>query len=546
MGKVTDDPLARGREAFGRRAWGDAYRGLAAADERGPLEPGDLDLLATASYLTGNDDACRRAWEGAYRAFAERGAVARAVRCAFWLGLSLMQRGERARGGGWLSRAQGLLESAVLDCVERGYLRVPAALGALEGGDPAAARAVFDEITAIADRFGDPDLRALGRLGHGQALLALGDGARGAGMLDEAMLAVTTGEVSPQAAGIVYCGMITACRGIFDLRRAGEWTAALSRWCDTQQELKPYRGQCLVHRSELMQLHGAWSDAMAEATRACEHLADPPGDPVLGMALYQRAELLRLRGEFDHAEEVYRAADDHGHAVQPGLALLRLAQGRGDDALAAIRRTVAVTEGAVERARLLAAYAEIALAAGDVEAGRTAAAELARIAERFGTPYLRAMAGYAHGSVQLAAGDATAACAALGPALSAWRELDAPYEAAWVRLRIAEACRRLDDHDTAEMELDAARRAFERLGAAPALARVRELTGAAAQAADGLTPREMEVLRLLATGATNREIADTLVISDKTVARHVANMFTKLGLSSRSAATAYAYQHNLV
>lgn len=545
----TGDDLAAGRAAYQRLAWGEAYRRLATADAADPLAPADLDLLARAAYLTGRGDAAWAAWERAYRGFAERGEAGPAARCGFWLALTLAQRGEHARASGWFSRAQGLLDEAGADRVERGYLRVPVGLRAMAGGDPASGHETFREVVATAARFGDPDLLALGRLGCGQALVAQGDVTHGIGMLDEAMLAVTTGEVSPVAAGIIYCAVIIACREIFDLRRAQEWTAALSRWCASQPDLQPYRGQCLVHRSEIMQLRGDWADAMAEVRHACEHLADPPGDPVLGMALYQQAELLRLRGELARAEQTYRRASRSGHPAQPGLALLRLAQGRVEDAIAAARRLLDETGGPVERARVLAAYVEIALAAGEVDPARAAAGELETIATRFGTPYLRAVVGYAQGSVLLAGGDPAAASAALRRAWVIWHELEAPYEAARVRLGIAAACRQLGDHDTAEMELDAAGRVFAELGAAPALARVRDLAtapGAAPPGPAGLTAREVEVLGLVAGGATNRQVADALVISEKTVARHVANIFTKLGVSTRAAATAYAHRHGLV
>lgn len=538
--------LGQAREAYARQAWGDAYARLAALDGQDGLGAADLDRLGMAAYLTGGMEAAVDAWERAHLAFVADGEIARGVRCAVWLGLTLLQRGEHAQGGGWLGRAQRVLEDASLDCVEHGYLRVPVALQSLYGGDADAAYATFVEVAAIADRFADPDLQALGRLGQGQALVANGDAPRGVRILDEAMVGVISGEVSPIAAGIIYCAVIIACRDVFDVRRAQEWTAALSRWCAAQPDLKPYRGQCLVHRSEIMQLRGDWADAMDEVRQACEHLTDPPGDPVLGMALYQQGELLRLRGELPGAEEAYRGASDSGHPAQPGLAMLRLAQGRVGDALAAVRRVAGETEAPVPRSRVLAAYVEIALAAGEVDEARTGADELARIAADFDSAYLRAEVGYAHGSVLLAEGQATAACAALRRAWVAWRELDAPYQAARVRLRMAQACRRLDDHDTAEMELDAAGRAFAELGATPALAQVQELARTRVPGTvGGLTPRELEVLRQLATGASNREIADALVISDKTVARHVANIFTKLGLSSRSAATAYAHRHEL-
>jgi DNA-binding CsgD family transcriptional regulator len=544
---TTVDPLTLGREAYDRLAWRDAYVHLSAADQQESLGAGDLDRLARAAYLTGHIDVANDAWERTHHAFLGRGETAPAVRCAFWLGLTLVQRGEHARGGGWLARAQHILEDTALDCVEQGYLRIPMALQTLEGGDPETAYRSFVEVTELADRFGDADLLALGRLGQGRSLVAQGQAAQGLALLDEAMVAVTTGEVSPLATGIVYCAMIIVCRAIFDLRRVQEWTAVLSRWCATQQDLKPYRGQCLVHRSEIMQLRGEWTDAMDEVREASEHLSDPPGDPVLGMALYQQGELLRLRGDFARAETCYREASGCGHTMQPGLALLRLVQGRLDDAAAAIGRTVTEAEGVVERSRVLAAYVEVKLAAGDVEAARAAVDELDEIAAAFESPYLRAVVGYARGCVLLAAGDPGAACVALRRAWVAWHELEAPYEAARVRLLMARACRQLGDHDTAEMELDAARRVFEQLGAVPALEQVRELIGRAVPpSAGGLTPREIEVLRLVATGATNREIADNLVISDKTVARHVSNMFTKLGLSSRAAATAYAYEHDLI
>lgn len=544
---VAADPVAAGRDAFERWAWRDAHEELAAADRQGALGAADLDKLGMAAYLIGGMDDAAAAWERAHAEYVAEGEIARGVRCAFWLGLTLVQRGEHARGGGWLARAQRILEDTALDCVEQGYLRVPAALQTLEGGDPEAAYRSFVEISAMADRFGDPDLRALGRLGQGQSLVSQGRVRDGMAMLDEAMVAVTTGEASPMAVGIAYCAMIIACRTIFDLRRMQEWTAVLSRWCATQQDLKPYRGQCLVHRSEIMQLRGEWAEAMAEVQQACDHLSDPPGDPVIGMALYQQAELLRLRGDFTCAEERYRQASTCGHPVHPGLALLRLAQGRLADASAAIRRTVTEATGAVERARNLAAYVEIMLAAGDTTAARSAVDELDTISTAFESTFLRAVVGYSQGSVILAEGDPAGACIALRRAWLAWQELDAPYETARVRLRMAEACRQLEDHDTAEMELDAARRIFEQLGAVPSLAEVQRLATATIHpGSHGLTAREVEVLRLVATGASNREIADRLVISDKTVARHLSNMFTKLDISSRAAATAYAYERGLV
>lgn len=542
------DAVGRGRESYERRAWRDAYDALSAADEHTPIEAVDLDRRATAAYLIGRDDAAVADLERAHRGFLDQGEVARAVRCAFWVGMFLLLSGRHAEGGGWLGRAGRLLDEHALDTVERGYLLIPTAVHALGSGDPRRAHELFGEAAGAAERFDDPDLVALSRLGRGQALVAMGEVGRGVATLDEAMIAVTTGDVSSVVAGIIYCALIITCRDIFDWARAREWTVALRRWCADQQDLKPYRGQCLVHRSEIMQLRGEWSDALAEVRQGCEHLAGPSGDPVLGMAHYQLGELLRLRGEFSRAEQAYRSAGEFGHAVQPGLALLRLGQGRLQDADAAVRRLATETDGDhAKRSRVLAAFIEIVLAGGDVAAARPAIDELDELAEHLGAPYLRAVAESARGAALLAEGDAHAACAALRRAWTRWQELGAPYEAARVRLSMAEACRALADHDTATMELDAARRVFERLGAAPALSRVAELSGVTTRhLPDGLTPREIEVLRLVATGATNREIADRLIISEKTVARHVSNILTRLGVFSRAAATAYAFQHELV
>ena len=539
--------LERGRDAYARRAWSDAFDQLSTADAESPLEAEDLERLGTAAELIGRDDIGDAVGPRAYDAFVGRGDLTRAARCAFWFGMRFFNRGDMAQGGGWLARAQGLVEQSGEDCVERGYLLVPAALQHLARGDGATAMALFDQMVQIADRHHEPDAIALSRFGRGQALLRLGRFDEAVSMFDEAMIVVTAGGVSPVPTGIVYCGVIGECMKIFDLRRAQEWTTALSRWCDAQPDVVHFHGECLVRRAEIMQLHGAWLDSLAEAERARELLTKPSDQWLVGLAWYRQAELHRQRGELTEAEAAYRQASQSGHEPQPGLALLRLAQGRTDAAVATIRRVLDEASSQTQRPWLLFACAEIGLAAQDVKAARAAADELAEFAAGRDAPWLEAMSAQATGAVLLAEGDARAALSALRQAWRIWQQIEAPYEGARVRALMGQACRQLGDEDGAQLELDAARWVFQQLGATPDLARVEALLRPeAVPPQGGLTAREVQVLRLVATGRTNRAIATELFLSEKTVARHVSNIFTKLGLSSRAAATAYAYEHDLV
>jgi DNA-binding CsgD family transcriptional regulator len=498
--------------------------------------------------MLGRDDDYLSCLEGAHHAHLDAADALRAVRCAFWLGIALMLRQETGRAAGWFARAQRLLEREPRDSVEPGYLLIPVLLGHVSAGDCEAAYATAAEAAEIGQRFGDADLLALAVQEQGHALVRQGRVEEGLRLVDEAMVAVTAGELSPIVTGLVYCNTIAFCQSVYELRRAREWTDALTRWCEQQPDMVAHTGLCLVHRAEILELQGAWPEALEEARRAGERLArGMMNQTAAGHARYRQGEVHRLQGELAAAEEAYREASRCGWEPQPGLALLRLAQGNSAAATAAIRRVAGEASEPLDRARLLPAYVEIMLAVGDVGEAQRACRELEDISAGRGSGLLGAMSAQARGAVALADGDARSALVALRQASHAWQELEAPYEAARVRVLVGLACRALGDEDTAALELDAARDAFRRLGAVPDLVRTDALVPwSAPRDAHALTPRELQVLRLVADGSSNKAIAADLVLSERTVERHLSNIFAKVGVSSRAAATAYAYEHQLV
>jgi ATP/maltotriose-dependent transcriptional regulator MalT len=533
--------LEQARVAYAERSWLVAFEAFARADDARPLAPEELELLSTSLLMLARDDEAAAALERAHHLYVEQGETLRAARSAAWIGINLAYRGLIGPATGWLGRAQRLLEPWPERTAEHGLLLLPRIFQHEAAHDYEQAAAVAREAAEIGERFGDWDLFAVALHVEGHMLVKAGRVREGLALLDEAMVVVTTHDSWPFIVGIVYCGVILACSDAFEVARARQWTQALTDWRDEQPELVAFTGRCLVHRAEILQLGGSWPDALEQARLAGTRFVET-GNPAAGVAYYRQAELLRLQGEFGAAEDAYRQASRFGWEPQPGLAQLRLAQGRTDAALAAIRRASAEMTEPLRRAALMPAQVEIALAAGELEEARTVSEELAELAEAFESELIDAIVAHAQGAVALADGDPTAALGTLRAAQRIWQALDVPYEVGRTRELIAYACAALGDEEAGTLELAAARDLFERLGARPDLARVSE----SASRAHGLSERELEVLRLVASGKSNREIAAALVISEHTVARHLQNIYAKLGVPSRTAATAFAFEHELV
>lgn len=544
MNAPTD--LERARHAFGRRAWAEAREAYANADAAEATSASDLENWATCAHLTGEDDAFVRLLDRAHQAHLAAGRDERAAFCAAWIGLNLAGRGDVAPASGWFGRARRLLEAVPEPSVVEGYLVLAEGLRQAGAGELDRVLDLATRAREIARRFGDDDLAVLSLHMVGRTLLGQARVAEGLELLDEAMVAVASDTLSPHVPGIVYCSVISACHAVYSVRRAHEWTEALTRWCERQPDLVAYTGECRVNRSEILRLHGDWREAAAETEAARERLARGGPPAVAAAAEYQRAEGLRLIGEHAAADAAYREAHRLGRQPQPGLALLRLAQGETGAAAQALRRVCRETAQPLKRARVLPALVEVLLTEGSTGEAREAAEELERIAAAFGTRALQAMAAQAAGSVALAEGDAEAALPSLRRAWEAWRELEAPYHVARVRLLLGSACAAVGDDEAARLEFEAARATFDALGATPDGIRAEELMRATSHGPrHGLTPRELEVLRALTSGATNRAIAAELEISERTVDRHVSNIYDKLNVATRSEATAYALRHHL-
>jgi ATP/maltotriose-dependent transcriptional regulator MalT len=543
MPRVLDDVLEAGRVAFRGCRWQEAFDALSEVDASSPLCPADLEKLATSAWWICRLKDCIAARERALAAHLEAGHPREAALVALALCFSSFRRGEAVIAASWLAQGERLLEPEPEGREHGRFLRARAVL-ALARGDLDAALESARRGGALGRRYEDPELVVLARYVEGAVLIKQGRVSDGIALLDDAMLAAVQGHLPPMAIGEIYCNLVDACYELGDLRRAGEWTEGLRRWSENQPQ-SAYPGMCRVRRAGVLHLRGAWTEAEEEARRASHELLEM-NPRVAAEGFYEIGEIRRRMGDPVGAEEAFRQASELGREPQPGLALLRLAQGNVDAAVSGIRVALAEeSRTGLDRARLLPAQVEIAIAAGDLETARAAVDELSSIADDYGSPAIEAAAASARGALRLAQGDATAALRTLRRAWQLWQALDCPFEAANARRMLGLACRKAGDEEGAGLALRAARGAFERLGAAREAVRTAELLGRGDLPA-GLTARELEVLRLVAGGRSNREIADELYLSVKTVARHLSNIFCKLGVSSRTAATAFAYEHDLV
>jgi DNA-binding NarL/FixJ family response regulator len=532
------DQVRRARDAYRKREWSRAVELFQTAAEQSGLSPADMNTLGDAAWWLGRIETSNAAYIDAYRRHVDEGRHREAAMSAIGVAVNLLLRGDDVLGSGWLARAERLLE-ADTDCPEYGYLlhltRVEAAFGSNAGLDGALAAA--REVHELGRRHDSADLVAAGLMGEGRILIKQARVADGLALLDEVLVLLLTERLSPEWAGDVYCNLMVAASELVDVERAAAWTEATARWLQTIDAAVLFTGICRLHRAQVHTWRGAWDLAEREARLVCADLAEIEPSSA-AEAHYHLGDIRRLRGDLAGAEQAYDAARHLGGDTQPGLAMLHLARGQVDVASAAINAAVAGAPDPLTRARLRAAQVEIALADSDTATAHAASTDLAEIAETFGSSGLLAMAEQARGAVQVASGNPDQALPLLHGALRRWQAVEAHHQCASVRLLLSRAYRALGDSDSAAREHATAAAILERLGV-PARATRPAVPG-------GLTTREAEVLALVAAGKSNREVAAALVVSEKTVARHLSNIFSKLGVSSRTAATAFAFEHDLV
>jgi DNA-binding CsgD family transcriptional regulator len=520
--------------------WADACELFAAADRSKPLHADDLERYAEAAQILGRGDEAIQLLRRAFNSRIAAGERDRAITSAFWLFQALIVNAEFSRASGWAAQVR----RSVPD-VNHGWLLFTQAYFLIASAEFDQAAQLLARAAEDGSRRGETDLLAFATTVWGRALIKAGRLPEGLSRLDEAMVPVAELKTSPRATSMLYCSAIATCHEAREFGRAREWTHALGAWLDSLPRLGgAYFGNCRIYRAYLMCLRGSWQEALEEVAFVCDDLSGDYGQLVAGHAHYRLAEIHRLLGN-PEAEAGYRRAAELGGPTQPGLSLLRLTQGEVDKAVLGIRRALAETPAQLDRLDLLTAAVTIMLAAGDIDSARQATAELAGIAAVYPTAGVQAELAAARGAVALSEGDPAAALPLLRSASRAWREIDVPHAVATVSVLLGLACRAVGDKDAAQLELESARSTFIRLGARPDLQRAEELLRPA-EVPGPLSAREIEVLRLVAAGKTNHAIATELFVSERTVHRHVSNIFDKLGVRSRAAAASYAIQHHLV
>jgi DNA-binding CsgD family transcriptional regulator len=541
MGAVATAHLARARELHRTSRWEAACAEYAAAEAEEPLAVEDLEAFAEAAQVSARGDEAVALLHRVFDLRVSADELDDAAQVAFWLWWALFTSNELVQASGWLKHTSRTLGP---DLATSLWLKIPEAM--FHAGTGHRSRA--DELLrAIVDE-GQGEVVPWALSMWGQTLIDEGRLQDGLDRLEEAMAILRTHGLSPRVTPWIYCAAVRGCCLARDFARARAWNRSMARWLDSLNSLSgAYLGNCRIYRSRLMFLNGAWPEALDEIAAVCTDL-DGYAGWVCGHAYYQLGEVRRLRGEWDAAEDAYRRAAEHGCPTQPGLALLRLAEGDVDAASAGVRRALTEVTAQPERLDLLKAAVTIYLEEGKIEAARDAVTEVEEITAELATPVTEAETCAVRGALALAEGDPASALPLLRRAVSTWQEQDAPHERATLNVLIGQACRALADHDGARLEFSAARETFERLGAGPDLAQLDRIVAAtdAGSEINGLTRREIEILCLIARGKANRAIANELHLSERTVHRHVSNIFTKLGVDSRTAAVAYGIRHRIV
>jgi DNA-binding CsgD family transcriptional regulator len=531
--------LTRARELHRASRWETACAEYAAADAEAPLAVEDLEAFAEAAQVSARGGEAVALLHRVFDLRVEAGELDRAAQVAFWLWWALLNNNDVVEASGWLKQTSRVLGPVMATNL---WLRIPEAMFHGTTGNRSLAG---EQLAAIVGE-GRGEVIPWALSMWGQTLIDDGRLQDGLGHLEEAMAVLLNDGLSPRVTPWVYCAAVRGCCLARDFARARAWNRSMARWLDSLSSLGgAYLGNCRIYRSRLMCLNGAWPDALAEIAEVCDDLDGYTGW-VCGHAYYQLGEVQRLRGEWSAAEDAYRRAAEHGCPTQPGLALLRLAEGDVDAAAAGVRRALTEVTSTPERLDLVKAAVVIHLEQGNLAAARDAVTEFEQIAEGLTSPVIEAERCTVNGALLLAEGDPACALPLLRRAVATWQEQGAPHEVAKLNVLIGQACRALADHDGARLEFSAARETFERLGARPDLAELNRIVAAGGSGAHGLTRREIEVLCLIARGRANRAIATELHLSERTVHRHVSNIFTKLGVDSRTAAVAHGIKHRIV